>query len=993
MVYWNIWLASLLFASAFRAFAAPSADYFVKILQSQDGLPQSAVSAIIQTRDGYLWLGTYSALARFDGVSFRVFDNSTTPELQNSRVTSLFESPDGALWIGHETGEVTRYKDGQFQAQVIHADWKGGKIHAIASDDASDIWIVNEESQMARLRDGLVLTPEPGPAGRLLSVARNPRGVIWIIRSGKVSALQHGKLTPVEFEGETPDTYVQGVCPSRSGGWWVASNGRLRRWVDGRWADDRGDAPWGVRQVLAMVESRNGCVVGGTVDSGLHLVFDRDEVLHFNHTNGLVQDWARTICEDHEGNLWVGVGSAGLAMLRAGKVATVKPPDRWRDHSLLSVSVDNDRTLWVGTEGAGIYRLRDQEWTHLGEAEGLGNQFVWSVSTDSRGQFWAGTWGGGLFILRNARFERVPGLEDFNTPTLAVLHGSNGVTWIGTTEGLLRYESGKTQWFGRKEGLDQADVRTIAPDPDGSIWFGMVGGGLGHLKNGQVRQFKKRDGLSSDSVQCLHLDPDGVLWIGTIGGGVNRLKNGRFFAITTGEGLQNNVICHITDDGAGFFWISSHGGIMRVSRADMERCADRLISSVNSMQYGIGEGLPTLECSGGLEAGGCRDAQGNLWFATGKGLVRIDPRNVKINQLRPPVVIEDLFVESKSFPLSTNNAPLRIPAGQQRFEIRYAGLSFTVPDKVRFKYQLEGSENDWTDAGTKRSVNYTHLPPGAYTFHVKACNNDGIWNDDGASLSFIVLPQFWQTWWFRTLAAVASAAVVANTVWYIARRRMRRKFEQLEQQRAIERERARIAKDIHDDLGASLTRITMLSQSVRGELEGSPEAAEDVDRIFSTARELTRAMEEIVWAVSPRHDTLDSLATYLGKFAQDFLAAAHIRCRLDVPVHLPAWPLTAETRHNLFLAFKEALNNAVKHSGTSEVRVSLVIEKHRFALVVEDEGRGFTSKNGASNGASGNGLPNMRQRLTEISGQFDIETIPNKGTRVTFLVPVKSSHN
>src|SRR5712664_3821276 len=236
------------------------------------------------------------------------------------------------------------------------------------------------------------------------------------------------------------------------------------------------------------------------------------------------------------------------------------------------------------------------------------------------------------------------------------------------------------------------------------------------------------------------------------------------------------------------------------------------------------------------------------------------------------------------------------------------------------------------DAGTKRVAEYSYLPPGTYTFHVIACNQDEIWNETGATLGFTVLPWFYQTWWFRLAAIVGGAAAVGAAVVFVTRRRVRARLEQLERQQAVERERTRIARDIHDDLGASLTRISMLSETVRGELAGQTQAAADVDQIYGTARELTRAMDEIVWAVNPKHDSLDSLVTYLGRFAQNFLSTAGIRCRLDEPPHLPAWTFTVEVRHNVFLAFKEALHNVVKHAGASEVQVSFELMTGGFIL-------------------------------------------------------------
>jgi signal transduction histidine kinase len=418
--------------------------------------------------------------------------------------------------------------------------------------------------------------------------------------------------------------------------------------------------------------------------------------------------------------------------------------------------------------------------------------------------------------------------------------------------------------------------------------------------------------------------------------------------------------------------------------------------------------MASQKCSGGFQPGVCKTADGRLWFPTAKGLAIIDPANFTTNIVPPPVVIEELSVEGK--PVRFQGAKVaervadfasapQIPPGKQRLELRYTGLSFAAPDKVRFRHRLEGLESDWVEAGTKRVAQYSYLPPGTYTFRVIACNNDDVWNEEGASLTFRVLPQVWQTWWFKIILAVAAAGVVAALAISVTRMRVRRKLEQLERQRALERERARIARDIHDDLGASLTRITLLSQSVRSELGSEHRAVPDVDQIYSTARELTRSMDEIVWAVNPEHDTLDSLVTYLGRFAQRFLSVAGIRCRLDAPLDLPALALTSEMRHNVFLAFKEALNNVVKHAQATEVRLSLELRPEGFMLVIADNGRGFRCPPGQAPAlepadgqrlVAGNGLANMQKRLREIGGCCEWETAPGEGTRAKLVVVVKA---
>ena len=590
---------------------------------------------------------------------------------------------------------------------------------------------------------------------------------------------------------------------------------------------------------------------------------------------------------------------------------------------------------------------------------------------------------------------------------VSLFEGQGGEIWIGTTAGVYRYEGERITWFAGKDQLALPDVRAIAQSPDGTLWFGMSGGGLACLKNGKLRQFRKTDGLTSDFIQSLCVEADNTLWIGTSDSGLGRWRQGRFGTIGAEQGLPASVICHIIDDGLGHLWISSNRGVFRAGKTDLQRCAEGLTRSVQFLSFGKAEGMASLICSGGFQPGACRTTQGLLWIPTAKGIATIDPIHLAINAATPPVVIESLLVDGQ--PVAITPPPeadrgelpvLLLGPGRQRFDIYYTGLSYAAPEKVRFKHKLEGLEKDWTDAGNKRVAQYNYLPPGSYTFHVMACNNDEVWNEVGASLAFTVLPHFHQTWWFRALSAAAGAGAVAAIVVWAMRRRVRRKLEALERQRALERERARIARDIHDDLGASLTHITLLSQSARGELaEGHP-ATTDMDQIFTTARELTRAMDEIVWAVNPKHDTLDSLVAYLGRFGQTYLNGAGIRCRLDVPVSLPPWILTSEIRHNVFLACKEALHNIVKHAAATEVRISIELQPGGFALVIADNGRGFDPRSlehpagGAADparSAPGNGLQNMRRRLAEIGGHCEWETAPQEGARVRLVIPVRSA--
>jgi signal transduction histidine kinase/ligand-binding sensor domain-containing protein len=977
--------------------AASALNYFTRLWQMGDnGLPENNVTAVVQTRDGFLWLGTRSGLARFDGERFRVFNSSTTPEIRSSHVTCLFEAQDGTLWIGHDNGDVTSYKAGKFHAVPIPDRCRGGKIFALCSDTAGDVWLLNQNGDLGRIRDGQVISHPANKLVGLQAVARNPNGGTWIQRDSEVLFLDDGRLRPA-FPVSPTNRYVQGICAARDGGLWVMTERHLRKWKDGQWTADYEPAPWNWIHYPAMIETKSGCLAMATSDYGLYIVSPDHEELRFCRTNGLSSDWVNSLCEDREGNLWVGTGNGGLAMLRSVSVKTIAPPDEWQGRAILAVDRGRDGTLWAGTEGAGLYCFNGKSWSNFNEASGLNHHYIWSVAPAGPAGVWAGTWGGGAFVKAGRRFEQPAGLSNFFVAALS--RARAGGLFVGTTEGLLRVDEGRVKWLGTRRELVSPDVRAVCERADGAVWFGMSGGGLGLWQDGKLRQFRRSDGLSSDFVQCLHLQEDGTLWIGTLGGGLDRFKNGHFAVITRSQGLRDDVICDIQDDGLGYFWISSHGGIMRVSKADLASCADGERRKLSCLNFGLSEGLPSLECSGGFQPAGCRTDDGDLWFPTAKGLVGVDPHTIKINPLPPPVVIEEVRVDDQPVTNQSDvTSTLQIAPGRHRLEFDYAGLSFVSPERVGFKYRLDGLDHEWVDGGGKRLANYSYIPPGKYVFRVTACNNDGVWNETGASLVFAVLPYFWQTWWFLALASASVVMMVGGSVLVATRRRMRLKMEVLERQQAVERERTRIANDIHDDLGASLTRISMLGQSARSELAASPDAAKHVDQICSVARDLTRAMDEIVWAVNPEHDSLDSLAIYLGKYAQDYLRSAGIRSRLKMPEELPSWTITAEVRHNLFLAFKEALNNVVKHSGASEVSVKLTLGAKGFVLAAQDNGRGFNVDLASACGSAdpdrvegGHGLANMRLRLEEIGGGCEIRSAPKAGTSVTFTVPLRTT--
>jgi signal transduction histidine kinase/ligand-binding sensor domain-containing protein len=976
---------------ALNARGAIEPGYSIQVFQTEQGLPQNNINSIIQSRDGYLWLATFGGLVRFDGVRFKVFDSANTPQLQNSRITALFEDANGVMWIGHETGDLTRLSAGRFEPVKIPGEPHREPILSITTNEKGTPMLFYQSAALRNVQTGALISTDVSPDQQrgVTSMVRDGSGAIWIMRAGSLSRVVNGRSDPVQFDRFAADQQVFGIGAARDGGIWIATAGRLRKRIRDQWTDQVGPLPWRQTFIAAMVEMRNGVLAVATTDQGIYLFRPNESAFRADRTDGLPPDWVRSMCEDGEGNLWAAFGGGGMAALRPARALRTKSVDRWRGRPVSSVAATRNNTLWAGTEGAGLYRYFYDGFVPVaGEQTPPTNSFVWSFAEDGAGRIWISTAEHGIFASNGERFTSPPGLEEFSTPVRVLFHSpSQHALFMGTHGGLLKFENQKIE--PAATNLISPDVRCIAEQTNGLMWFGMFGGGLGKIEKGVATQFRRDNGLSSDFVQCLYFDAsNNALWIGTAESGLNRYKGGRFTAITTANGLRDNVICHIADDGLGNFWMSSHAGLMRVSKADLNRCADGTLASIQCMSFGEMDGLPSLQGSDGFQPTGCRTADGTLWFATLKGIAAIDPTHVRTNQL-PTVLIEELRVNDTPVVAADKSKSISIEAGRRRFDFDYTAISFAAPERVLFKYRLEGLENDWVGPTTRRTVSYSYIPPGDYTFRVIASNSDGAWNETDATFAFTVLPFFWQTLWFRILAILVAIGFVGLAALLTARQRYRRRIELAERQRGIERERARIAQDIHDDLGSSLTRIILLSQSARGDLDSPELAASDLDRIYDTARNLTRSLDEIVWAVNPRHDTLDSLATYLGKFAQDFLGAGNIRCRLDVPVSLPAWPLAAELRHNVFLAFKEALNNAVKHAQATEVRVSLALETSAFTLKVEDNGRGFSPESTPKPDTNTeDGLQNMRRRMSEIGGSCEVYSRPNQGTRISFHVPV-----
>ncbi len=733
----------------------------------QDELPQSAVLSILQTRDGYLWLGTYEGLVRFDGVRFVVFDRQRTHDLQGTSVFHLSEDRAGRLWIATNGGLAVR-EAGRFRIYGLAEGLPTLLVRGTLEAGDGTLWIATDRG-LAELRAGKV-RPRPDLAtGDVRALAEGRDGTLWAATSDGLLRVRGGRASRIGLEQGLPSAFCRHVLIDRAGTVWVATDRGLVQ-LDGEGAPRtvyRADDGLGDDYVRVLAEDRSGSLWVGTDSAGLvRLRRDSGTFERLSAAQGLANDFVRSIFEDREGSLWVGT-NGGLNRFRAGKLTPWGRPEGLSHDFTRAVFEDRDGVLWVGTDGGGVSRRAGGVWSAIGMADGLAHDSVRAIAQTSDGALWFGTRLGVDRLLdgRIVNFgERLP-----SRLVRALAGDAAGNLWVGTEGGgLARLRmnegDGEVTAFGTADGLGANDVRTIFVDRRGTIWAGTYGGGLSRFDGTRFHTLSSRDGLPNDIVFALH-ESDAGLWVGTDGGVAllprradGQIATGKGFpTFSIADGLFDDKIFRILADRHGTLWMSSNRGVHQVAEADLlARAADRA-AKVRSIGYTRADGMRATQCNGASYPAGWATRDGHLWFPTVLGLVEIDPDDLKINGLAPPVVVEEVRVDGGAIDVSSRP---ELPADLERLEIDFTGLSLAAPEKVRFRYRLEGSDRDWVDAGARRTAYYTHLPPGSYRFAVIAANNDGVWNTQGASIAFGVATPAWRTWWAILLYVAALVAMV-----------------------------------------------------------------------------------------------------------------------------------------------------------------------------------------------------------------------------------------
>jgi len=936
---------------------------------TESGLPQNSVHQIFQSADGYIWIATEGGIARFNGVDFKVFSHETTPEITSDDICCFTQSHGGPLWIATSDGLV-QYSAGTFRRYSVADGLTTNRIINLAAADDGTLLLLTTAG--IGTFDGSRFSTISLPSSSTPSaIATAHDGSVWIASNSGIFQYVHGQILPLPLSSTSTPKDIQGIGFLPDHSLWlrtgtsltVLQNGHGRTLTIGH------DIP--ASRIQSVLGSSQGELWIGT-NRGL---FTLDKIgNHPQAVSALGSDSILSLVQDEEENHWVGTETSGLQILRRENFRTIPGLS---DHLITAITQASDGAMWVGTDGDGLDRWQAGNIQHLSTHSGLLSETILALAPGAAGSMWIGT-PDGLNHIEGAKvrtYTSADGLPDDLIRSL--LSDDDSSLWIGTRHGLAHLQNDRFVTLTHSDGLGSDLVGALLKSHasnSSDLWIGTLDG-LARLRDGHIKTFTKKDGLSGDTITALAEDPHGTLWIGTKGAGLSALTATGFTSMHRDDLPQ--TIDSILQDDRGNLWLGSSRGVIRVSAAALIKCGSLSTCDPHPVSYGRTDGMPTEEAVGVGHPAAWRTTEGLLWFATRKGVAITDPAHLTENLITPPVVIERFTADGVNMPLAVTEQ--NVAPGHISFAFEYAGLSYVAPAKVRYRYILEGFDQQWTEAGSRRIAYYTNLPPRHYRFRVQAANNDGIWNETGAQIAFYVRPPFYRRLWFLLLV-LGLAAAVAFLLYRLRVRRLQSQFQ------AVLAERNRVAREIHDTLAQSFVGVSVQLELTSQLLAHSQTdaASRQIDQTRAYVREGLAEARRSIWnlrAITAQN----SLPTRLAHLAEQW-NQKKLSTRLNITGTYR--PLAQPFEDEIFRIAQESLANAARHANATQVSADLRYDATRLVLSISDNGSGFQLTEGLLSANGHFGIQGMRERAAQIRAQLAIESSPGNGTTVILEAPI-----
>ena len=946
---------------------------------TDEGLPENSVHQVFQSRDGYLWLATEGGVARFDGSTFRIFRHETDPAFTSNDISAIAQDSSGALWFGTADGLV-QSRGSSLRRFSEHDGLPSSTIDSLAAAMDGSLLVLTSRG-LARF-DGATFKPLAVGGGTVLSLQNGRDGAVWLMTSEGVEQYEGGtirrKFNSAASAHSAADESVLGLQFGSGGTVWT----RSARSVSVRRS--------GFERVLQ---------TGRELPSG----------------------YITALCVDRKGTGWIGT-NRGLFSFNPVPQAMVETVDSLRAQSILSVMEDREGNLWIGTETSGVHALRPRKFRSELAASG---ESVTVGVTASGGAEWFGTREDGVRRIRNDIAQQPVPIAFLTSPViLSMARGNHGDVWVGTPDGLNQIAGDRVKQYTSSDGLPEDFVRSVLVDSRGTVWAG-TRRGLARIEGGKITTLTQANGLGSDAigpllesnttssspdlwvgtaaglshiqgtrvenfspfkdaarnvVSAIAQEDDGSLWVGLHAEGLTHFAGGRFTPIQSSD--IPSEITSLFVDHQGYLWLRGVRGVYRVALSELHKCANvHSKCSLTVAELGVSDGMPSDASPAQGMTSIWQADNGELWFATPKGIAVVNPSDLPMNSTPPPVVIERFDVDESDVPLG--NGDIEIGTGHNRFTFDYAALSYTLPAKNRYRYMLEGLDHHWIEAGTVRRASYTSLPPRDYRFRVQAQNNDGVWNYAGAELRFHILPPIYKRWWFYILALVAMASL-AVTIFQLRLRAVQRRFA------LVLNERNRMAREIHDTLAQDFVSVSLQLDIASQMLRASnvEKATSQLETTRSLVKQALEAARQSIWNLRA-NAAESSLPTRLAALTSRYAENEHApRLKIGGAYR----ELRSALEDNVFRIAQESLSNAYRHSAATEVFIRLHYDPNALRLNVWDNGRGFSPE--AAKSLDGHyGLRGMQERATSIHAMLTIVSNPEEGTTVTLVVPLAGKEN
>ena len=999
-------IACVLLACFSSAFALnPNLDvsqYAHTSWKIRDGFTRGEILAIAQTSDGYLWLGTEFGLLRFDGVRPVPWQPPPGEHLPSDRIGGLLAARDGTLWIGTTAGLASW----QNNKLTLWPELAGQLVMKILEDHEGTIWVGGIGVSTGRLctiqKRKAECFGEDGRLGRgVLGLYEDTKGNLWAGVKDGIVRWKPG--SPTFYSLPDNPNGIRGFYEDYDGGLLIGTRNGIGRLVSGKiegYSIPRFQRQFSAEMVL---RDRDGGLWIATLDQGLiHVHQGRTDL--YAQVDGLSGDRVFTLFEDREGNVWVATLN-GLDRFRDFTAATFSAKQGFADFAI-TVLAANDGSVWLANQ-QGLFRWLNGQFTIFGnratdERRGGGQRKATlngdspnSLFEDARGRIWVST-EGGIGYLENDRFISVSGIP--GGPVHAMVADAKGNLWIANQDSGLYSLSPdlKVQhipWadLGRKDF-----AYALGGDPwHNGMWLGFYQGGIAYLEDGQIRaSYTAANGLGNGAVYSFQFDPDGTVWIATQGG-LSRLKNGQVATLSSKNGLPCDGVQWVMEDDDRSFWLPSPCGLMRVGRTELDAwsaAVDKDRNSVRMVQSDVfdsSDGMRSRSFRGGFFPTVAKSLDGKLWFIGDDGVSVLDPRHLPFNQLPPPVHIEQITADRNPHDVTAeNNGSLRLPALSRDLEIDYTALSLVAPEKIRFRYKLEGYDHDWQDAGNRRQAFYTNLPPRTYRFRVVACNNSGVWNEAGTYFDFSIAPAYYQTTWFRLLLAIAFLMLL-GVIYQLRLRQVAGQVRARMEERLEERER--IARDLHDTLLQSVQGLILKFHAVAKQIPSDEPAHDALEKTLDHADEVLAEGRDRLRNLRATSIPFGGLPAAFERVAEETPQGADATFKTVVEGRVRE--LHPMVREECYWIGREAVVNALTHSNGRKVEVEITYYSRQFRLRVRDDGRGIDPQIVEEGGRSDHwGLQGMRERAQKIGGQLKLWSRPETGTEVELIIPRASAY-